>query len=555
MAAHPLHDAPLPAVVLHELRWQFDGVPLDTVDAGNGQLVDACQQVVQAVAGLVKEGDYFVVREGRRPCLTIRVTDRAREVAVEIGHRFLDGVCRRGSGRPSATGDRFVHPGAATLRFTGVKVEVELAKQFAGGRFDAEEAHVLVPDWRVVAFETDAEQRFDDFEEATENLVLGEILLYFLLGEGVPLLQELFGNVGDVPGLDVLELQLATREGAQVGNVPFGEGPGLDRHVAQKGQYLGHRIGHFWHQRHFGEAGVAEHLRLFTAQPENLADQRRIVQLGSPEFGGASGVGTVHHRPQTATVGVLHHRQVRRHVQREFPAVVAILLGCLGRGLAGVVGQAGQFGLVAHQFGKGVGGVEQVFREFGRKLRKFLRNRLEARLLIVAQLRAGEPEIANLVVDDALPGWRKPGVFSAPGDCLVRGEELEVLTEFGIEARDFGEHAVIRLAPFGDVIDGVQMADNSPRARQRFEAVTQRCREAVPGRCGAFRGQPHDQRAAVVEKLADSRLHVARHNGVEARQAGQVKQRVVAQGGGSHQGFRGCRGGCSPAPRYSTRSR
>jgi hypothetical protein len=35
MAAHFLHDAPLPAVVLHELRRQFDGVPFDAVDAGD----------------------------------------------------------------------------------------------------------------------------------------------------------------------------------------------------------------------------------------------------------------------------------------------------------------------------------------------------------------------------------------------------------------------------------------------------------------------------------------------------------------------------------------
>jgi hypothetical protein len=57
VAGHLLQNAPLPAVVLHELRWQFDGVPLDAMDAGNAQFVDLRQQVVQAVPGLVEKRD------------------------------------------------------------------------------------------------------------------------------------------------------------------------------------------------------------------------------------------------------------------------------------------------------------------------------------------------------------------------------------------------------------------------------------------------------------------------------------------------------------------
>jgi hypothetical protein len=94
--------------------------------------------------------------------LAILAADRPREVAVEIGHRFLDVARSPGSAAQSAASDRFVHPGAATFRFAGVKVEVELAKEFAGRRFDAEEADVLVPERRAVRLQADAKQRFDD---------------------------------------------------------------------------------------------------------------------------------------------------------------------------------------------------------------------------------------------------------------------------------------------------------------------------------------------------------------------------------------------------------
>jgi hypothetical protein len=95
MAGHPLQNAPLPAVVLHELRGQFDGVPFDAMDAGNAQFVDLRQQVVQAVPGLVEEGDHFVVGEGCRSRLAVLFADWPGKIAVEIGDRFLDAVTAR----------------------------------------------------------------------------------------------------------------------------------------------------------------------------------------------------------------------------------------------------------------------------------------------------------------------------------------------------------------------------------------------------------------------------------------------------------------------------
>ena len=65
VARHVAQHVPLPAEVLHELARQLDRVPLDAVDARDAEVVDARQQVVQAVAELVEQRDHFVVREER----------------------------------------------------------------------------------------------------------------------------------------------------------------------------------------------------------------------------------------------------------------------------------------------------------------------------------------------------------------------------------------------------------------------------------------------------------------------------------------------------------
>ncbi len=63
---HLAQHVPFPAEVLHELTGQFDRVPLDAVDARYAELVDLREQMVQAVAELVEQGDHVVVGEERR---------------------------------------------------------------------------------------------------------------------------------------------------------------------------------------------------------------------------------------------------------------------------------------------------------------------------------------------------------------------------------------------------------------------------------------------------------------------------------------------------------
>ena len=65
-AVRRLQHVPLPAEVLHELARQLDRVPFDAGDAGDAEVVDLRQHVVQAVAELVEQRDDVVVRQQRR---------------------------------------------------------------------------------------------------------------------------------------------------------------------------------------------------------------------------------------------------------------------------------------------------------------------------------------------------------------------------------------------------------------------------------------------------------------------------------------------------------
>ena len=63
---HVSQHVPFPAEVFHELAGQLDRIPLHAVDAGHAQFLDLRQQVVQAVAEFMEQGDDFVVGEQRR---------------------------------------------------------------------------------------------------------------------------------------------------------------------------------------------------------------------------------------------------------------------------------------------------------------------------------------------------------------------------------------------------------------------------------------------------------------------------------------------------------
>src|SRR5664279_1985028 len=108
------------------------------MNTGDTEFLGARQQMMQTVSGFVEKRDYVVVREGCR-----FVTDRAREIAVEVSDRFLNTT------RRAFAGNRLIHPGAAALGFARIEVEIKLANQlamfFSVLRFDTEEANILMP--------------------------------------------------------------------------------------------------------------------------------------------------------------------------------------------------------------------------------------------------------------------------------------------------------------------------------------------------------------------------------------------------------------------------
>ena len=83
---------------------------------------------MKTVTELVEKGDDFVV--GKERWLA---RDRCREVANQIGNGILYGITLA----PSR--DSLIHPGAASLRFTCVWIQIELPEHVTGQVFHLEE--------------------------------------------------------------------------------------------------------------------------------------------------------------------------------------------------------------------------------------------------------------------------------------------------------------------------------------------------------------------------------------------------------------------------------
>src|SRR3954471_2509170 len=106
----------------------------------------------------VEQGDYIVVGEKRR-----LAADRAREVAIKVGHRRLDAVS------PAAPRDGAVHPGSAALGFASIEVQIKLADEFAGRIADVEKANIFVPYRGARFLDMDAVERLDQLEHARDH--------------------------------------------------------------------------------------------------------------------------------------------------------------------------------------------------------------------------------------------------------------------------------------------------------------------------------------------------------------------------------------------------
>ncbi len=192
-----------------------------------------------------------------------------------------------------------------------------------------------------------------------------------------------------------------------------------------------------------------------------------------------------------------------------------------------IVRQAGELGFVGDDLGEGVGRVEQVFRELGGELRQLFHDRLEARLLIFRQFGAAQAEIADFVIDDLLLLDGKRRVLGAVAQRLVFLEQLQVLAQFGVEARHLGQHLVVGLAPGRHVVDRMQVADDAPGAAEGFEADRQRPGKILPGGGRLVGGQALDQFASCGQQRLDGRFDMFGLDEIETRKVGEIEKGIV----------------------------
>ncbi len=179
-------------------------------------------------------------------------------------------------------------------------------------------------------------------------------------------------------------------------------------------------------------------------------------------------------------VGVLHDRDVRRRVQGELPAALAIGLRRLGRRFEHVLRDALHFIGIHDEVGKGIGGIEQVVAEPRGQRRELLRELHVAGALGLGQLGAAETKIPQLVLQDfflldseSLELRRSTQRLEFPEEPLIGRQLREVL-------REFREVAVVGVAQLRAVHHGVQMPDLSPGTVEALVGIVQGPHETLP---------------------------------------------------------------------------
>ena len=262
-------------------------------------------------------------------------------------------------------------------------------------------------------------------------------------------------------------------------------------------------------------------MRDFPAQADDIGDQRRVVEFGIAEFGGTGDIGAVHAFAQCAVIGVLQHRHVRGRVQREFPAGLFVRFGCGTRGIAGVIGQAGEFGSGGDQMRPGIGGIEQVVAETRGQHRQPVADFGIALFAGGRQIGAAKAEIAHFVADDFLLRRAQRGKSGTGAQRLELAVQPFMLAKFGVVLGDSRQDGVVRFAQLGAVHHRIEVADLTPGAMQAFIRIFQRPDKIVPVRRRGICGQSRDQCAVFGEQLVDRRSDM---RGFEIGKTGQARK-------------------------------
>ena len=249
--------------------------------------------------------------------------------------------------------------------------------------------------------------------------------------------------------------------------------PGATRQIAQKTGDLLRRFGHFGHQRQLAVAAVAQQAGFLGTQLQQLGHQRAVVAIYRAELAGSGRVSMVELLAQGAILGVLHHRQVDRHVQRELVACLVFGGGARPGLLADIVGDTG------HLLGAGVervavGCVEHMLAELLSQFSQTLLDCREANLGLALQFGAREQEIAHRMGQRLAPGWHQAGRSRAARNSLVFGVEPLVGAQPGMELGDARQVGVVGLTQLGRVGHCIEVAHGLPGAIQALERDVER---------------------------------------------------------------------------------
>ena len=177
--------------------------------------------------------------------------------------------------------------------------------------------------------------------------------------------------------------------------------------LVQEIENLLRRVRHLRRKGVLRIASETQQPRHVSSQLQDFSDERRVIPFGLAELCGTRDVFAIHELPQAPVVRILQNRDVGRRMQRELPAFAAIGLRGFARRFEHIGGNAGKRRGIGDVMGERIRSVQQVVAEARRKLRQALAYRHEARLVGLIQLGTPEPEIAELVFDDALLRRRK----------------------------------------------------------------------------------------------------------------------------------------------------
>ena len=313
----------------------------------------------------------------------------------------------------------------------------------------------------------------------------------------------------------------------ELGHVAFRIRLRLGAELAQEAKHFRGCAGHLGNQRYFRIARVAQKSGRLAPELENTFDQGGVVPFGIAEFARARGIRAIERFANPAIVGVLRDREIAWHVQRQLPPGFAVGLRGELRRRQHVVGHAGKRAFIGDKQPVRIRRIEHVVLETRGASRKLFLYRLEARFLVVGQLRPGEPKVTQRIFDEL-------ALRAISGECgrrcevAIPREKTLVVGNVGVERGDLRQVCVVGFPQGGRVDHGIQMRDLPPGAIEPVERVGKRLNEVVPARRVSRARHTLDRFADIGDQGVDRGRHVARLDLGKTRQPGKIQQRVVA---------------------------